>query len=800
MGRSVALPPGNTSHPQWSSLTLAFTGHNTGESVSTTITNVKTPGTNDATITGSITRSDSLGIVDANANARADFTAINCGGTGSGFTIMWRAKLATLTTNSMILGKNAGGGYIWFRKSANTLEYSPAASTVAGTSMSWTLTDANYTSQRDYCLVSEAESGGLAATKLYQKATTDTTWTLVSTVNSVAAGNRTFSMVGDYQNNSGLGFSGEIEYLYIFKDTPLSLTTLNANFSDPYDIVSATSVTLTAQSAANGRVKIKKSSGTYTLTLAGSYTGVVTGIEYRLGPSGTWTTLVSSVSGGTFSQSITIDGTTAFQGITIRATNDTSKTSSDPDFTIAHEIWLLAVDSLAAGRLTNAQTHTGGTYKSYCYTSGSGWLTASDGVGIPDAAAGSHWPLLANLLREDRIVCFIQSAASGQKLTGKRSSTTTTLINNSGCGGLTGILVHGGANDAAQSETTTDSAAAWSTEVQAYADSYATSYPGCKTWIHLCPDVSDLTSVDARANAIRKGVQLAAAANANVKIGANIWWLDFTVDNLHPKTNAEGQAVAEAWWSALRTNATATPAPLIVDAKHNSAKTTVTLRFDRSLKSGSLSTNCFRVTDNGAPVTISSAVASGTFVTLTLASAASGTLVANMGWGETPSGTPPQSGVATTNLYGDYYRPAEPFYDLSVAPTDATAPTLASAAINTAGTICTLSFTEVDSAPILPVGAVTGFSIAASAGAVSIAAASRTDNTTIVLALSRVILASETVTVSYSSGNVTDSAETPNSLATITNSSVTNNSTATAGGGGSALFLGSLGQTGIGVF
>lgn len=793
MGRSVALPAGNPAHPNWGDLTLAYTGHDTGEAIAGNVTNIRSPGTLDGTISGSITRNDSLGLVDTTAAGKVTFTQIDCNAAGLGFTVMFRCKLAALNTASGILGKGQNVGYIWVRQAANTLQYSPAASGVAGSSLNWTLTDANYLSQRDYCIVVEApNSGGTGQTvhRLYQKATNETTWTLVNSLNSTATLLRSFNNVGEgLAVGSASGFVGEIEYVYIFKDKPLSATELNSNFSDPYDLVSQTSVTLTPQGI-HQRVKLKQASGTINITLAGSTTGTVNGLEYRLGPSGTWQTLISGPIGSTFSQAISIPATTAFQGITIRAASDTAKTSTDADFTIADEIWLLAADSLSSGRLNNAQVHVPGTYKSLCYTSSTGWLLASDGVGIPNAVIGSHHPLFANLMRDERIICFIQTSQSGAEITGKRASAYTSIVATAQCLGISGMIATGGANDVTVTPvlTSVTSANNWRDEMIAIADSLHTQWPGSLLYMTVCPDVSQLSGANLNdyVNNVRLGTLLAAAVpGSRVRVGANVWWLEFTVDHLHPKTDTEARAMAEGNWAALRANASSTPSPKVVDAKHNAGKTVVTLRFDRVLKTETLSPNCFRVTDNGTPVTISTATAAGAFVTLTLASAATGTLVAHMGWGEAAYGNPPRSGQAIINLYGEHYRAAEPFYDLAVTPSDTTAPTLAAASVNLGGTAIILSFTEVDSAPILPVGGITGFTVNATGGVVSILAASRTDNTTVILTPQRVILGNplETVTLNYSGGNITDSAETPNALGTINNFSVTNNSGATSGGG-----------------
>lgn len=116
-------------------------------------------------------------------------------------------------------------------------------------------------------------------------------------------------------------------------------------------------------------------------------------------------------------------------------------------------------------------------------------------------------------------------------------------------------------------------------------------------------------------------------------------------------------------------------------------------------------------------------------------------------------------------------------YDQYVAA-DTTAPTVASAVIPAAGATVVVTYTEAGSPPILPLSAVTGWSFAASGGAVSITDGARTSDLVHTFTLSRTILSGETVTRSYAPGNVSDSATTPNLLASFAAQPVTNNSTA----------------------
>lgn len=422
------------------------------------------------------------------------------------------------------------------------------------------------------------------------------------------------------------------------------------------------SITLTAQSSTN-RVKLKNSASSYNFTLAGTYTGSPTSIEWRIG-SRAWATLVASPSGGTFSQVVAVDATSAAQGIQVRFSNATDVTDNDPWVTIADDIYLLEVDSLAAGRLTNLFTHTPRTYIGLRmeYTA-EGWNPADD----TGSTFGKHWTILHDLMCDDRIIATIPLGSGGAELTGHRASNNVTNVTTANCGGISGLLVHGGANESINNTATTDTAAAWQAELEAVADSYATQWPGCKTYFSISGPIGGGNT--SRSNNVREGVLLAVANNANCEFGSNVWWRSLG-DGLHPKTDEDGIAYAQAWWEVLRTGG-ATTQPALVSVTHNAAKTVVTITFDVAIREGtSLTIGCFEVADDGTPVTISTAVASGSTVVLTLASAATGTITCSMGKGASPIGTPPQAATALAlpDSGGNYYSAALPFFNIASSP------------------------------------------------------------------------------------------------------------------------------------
>lgn len=765
MPRPAALPSGNAGHTYWTALTHAWTFHATGNTGAADADDIK--GSNDATVSGA-TLSDSVGLDSPLAANKATFTDVTL---TNGFSVMFRAKLDAVGNNSMVFGRGMTDQYLWLDAGTNVTIYKNSSD------VNFSVADADKTSLYDYCLVVYPESGSLHDIKLFRKTAAGTTWTQIeASSDSNQLSDRVINTVASGYSGDSFGMTGELEYFYIFDGTSFTLANLNDEFADPYDIVeSPDSITLTAQGI-HARVKAIKSSGTYSVTLAGTYNGTPTAIEWRpmltASGAGTWATLDGSPTGGAFSQAVSVDGTEWMQGLEVRFSNDTGITATDSLFTVC-EVFVAEVDSLANGSATNVQNHTPRTYSNLIWRSASGWTVKGE---------SNHWPNLCDQLSDDRPIAILNAGQGGANLTGHRASDNAVNVSAAGVGSVNGVLIHGGANDVIGTpELTTATPEDWQAELEAIADSYATAYTGCKCYFSVAGPIGSGELPET--NYIREGVLLAAGNNANCEIGSNVWWRQLG-DNLHPKSDEDCAEYGKAWWFALRTGATAQP--VFSQATHNSAKDQVTLQFDSTLRTGTtLTAALFEVTDDGTPVTISSASVSGPNVILTLASAMSGsTFTASMGKGLNNTGTPPQgTAVALPNSGGDYYPAALPFYDRTVAAADDTAPAFASAVIPSGGTTLAITLTETGTPPVLPQTAITGFSISASGGAVSILASQRTSNTVITLALSRAILQGETVTVAYTDGNVTDSAPIPNAMANFSAQSVTNNSTATAAGG-----------------
>jgi hypothetical protein len=121
---------------------------------------------------------------------------------------------------------------------------------------------------------------------------------------------------------------------------------------------------------------------------------------------------------------------------------------------------------------------------------------------------------------------------------------------------------------------------------------------------------------------------------------------------------------------------------------------------------------------------------------------------------------------------------AAPAPTLSVPASDTTRPVFASAAVSANGLTIAVTLTEAGTPPILPASGITGFMVSADTVARTISSATASGNV-VTLNLASVVFAGQSVTVSYSPGNVTDSASPPNAMLAFAAQSATNSSTDT---------------------
>jgi hypothetical protein len=123
-------------------------------------------------------------------------------------------------------------------------------------------------------------------------------------------------------------------------------------------------------------------------------------------------------------------------------------------------------------------------------------------------------------------------------------------------------------------------------------------------------------------------------------------------------------------------------------------------------------------------------------------------------------------------------------------------PSFASASLAANGVTLTLNLWEANNPPVLPAASAGTFEVRADGVVISASEPNRTDNDTYSITLLSTVYVGQAVTIAYTAGNVTDSASSPNSMASFAAQSVTNNSTEVepAGGGGIGALMKAFGS------
>ena len=548
---------------------------------------------------------------------------------------------------------------------------------------------------------------------------------------------------------------------------------------------------ITLNTPADYRIYQRDGSGNASVTLTGVYSSAGGGaIEYRY-KGGAWTTLVASPSGGTFSQAVTL---TAGQGsLEVRLAAATGVTDTAVYIGVG-DIFLIAGQSNAEGRLTNDQTYSHATIKPVVYDENdTGWRDCVDPTDS-ESTDGSIWPLLATLLMADQSVpCgFITTASGGTGLTtdwkptvtvGSKYTNAVNRVSAVGPNDIKAMIWDQGETDATNSVSGSD----YNTALDNLAANLQTA-TGI-TFVTIC-DLVGYVSPAGTLDAIRDAQIDAWDDNADIYPGAN----SITRAGLHWTTDAEGATHAALLWVAMDEALYGGPSargPRLSSAITISGTSTLTLTFDRDLLSSdtTYTSAAFTVSHSGTARTVSSVTRTGTrTVQLTLSGALDGsTPTVTFGSGLTAAGaTVPRTTAislpATINSISSISVPAEPIIAAAVtvnAP-DTTAPVIAAASVNSAGTTLTVSFTEVDSPPLLPSSAATGITLSSTGASITVSNGTRQSDLVFTFPLSRTIYNNETLLVSYTqaSGNITDSAvPSVNEVPTTSNFAVTNSST-----------------------
>lgn len=301
------------------------------------------------------------------------------------------------------------------------------------------------------------------------------------------------------------------------------------------------------------------------VTIAGTYTGTPTTIEYRLN-GGSWATLVDSPSGGSFSQTVTLTGIAKYD-IDVRFSNDTGTTASITNVGVG-DVIVQAGQSNMSGRGTNNQTYAKtptGVFAALFQNSNS-WAELSDpydsinaqvdAVSLDNTTpAGSVVPLIARYcIHNQRVpVAFVPCAMGSTSITewlpGADHLDRSTLYGSMNYRiGLTG-----GAKFAMWWQGETDATAGMSQATyNGHLDTIANALMADRG-IKLMPCVMQTISNGAtteQQNAIRNATVEAWTDNANVLVGPDL--SDLTSDDTaHLQTDEKLAIAAERWWVAI---------------------------------------------------------------------------------------------------------------------------------------------------------------------------------------------------------------------------------------------------------
>lgn len=436
-----------------------------------------------------------------------------------------------------------------------------------------------------------------------------------------------------------------------------------------------TGVTITKPSAY--QVYQRNGSNKADITIEGTYSGSPTAIEARWN-GGAWTTIDSTLSGGTFSGTLSNQDTG--QGtLEVRFANDTGITDSVAYVGIG-DVFLVAGQSNAAGRGTSNQTYSHATLKASKFAQTAGvWAELADPSHDSASAAGSVWPLLATLHMADQSVpvAFITAAVGATGLydpTHWQDGQTVydaavTQVTAAKVNAVKAVLWHQGEQDA----FTGVSRANYNAQLDTLISQLRAEGGALADTVLVAAQIGEVnTATDATTNAIRLAISDAWDDNALIYPGPVLYDIN-TDDGVHFKSNDSLSELADRWWAAIDEaffGGTAGRGPKLSATRWDG--TSVTLTFDRDLTSEAiLSTGAFIVKDDGTPATISGAATSGTRdVVLTLSTEPTGTVTASLGNGDDAGGLTVPTGA--TGL------PAEPFIDEEVPPI--TTPTVTTAA------------------------------------------------------------------------------------------------------------------------
>lgn len=366
--------------------------------------------------------------------------------------------------------------------------------------------------------------------------------------------------------------------------------------------------------------------GEFAYTLSGNYAGSPASIEYQIDSDG-WVVGDAAPSSNAFS--FAVDVPTGRHTIAVRFSDDTGTTDSVTNVSVG-DVYIVAGQSNAMGRLTNKKALTGGRTMSLYREDGTDatdWLHIDDeaDVGHTDfdrlaSSEGSLWPLVADiLLTADSAtpVAFITTADDGVEIDdewagdGGGESDGTVMadakaaIAASGINGARAIIWHQGEADTKTGMTTSQ----WVTELQrVYARLASGLSPAPNIYVaqlmHGQVLFTGIDEIRQAQNDVLNGTTIRRGLVLNDRVLAE--------DNVHIKNDTDAALAAARWVRALSaaddytiTHATATGS-------------TITLTYSRTLATdAALDTSLWTaVSDAQGALTITGVAASGNQVSI----------------------------------------------------------------------------------------------------------------------------------------------------------------------------------------
>jgi uncharacterized repeat protein (TIGR02059 family) len=239
------------------------------------------------------------------------------------------------------------------------------------------------------------------------------------------------------------------------------------------------------------------------------------------------------------------------------------------------------------------------------------------------------------------------------------------------------------------------------------------------------------------------------------------------------KDTAGNKASSLSSTSVTNNSTVDTTVPSFVSAATNTAGTEITLTYSEALSATTAGTSDFTVLVGGVSRSVSSVAVSGSTAVLTLSSAVGAGQSVSVAYSQ------PAGSNAVKDSAGNKAASLVATSVTNNSTVDQTAPTFVSAAVNSAGTTVTLTYSETLGGTMAPSGA---FAVRVGGVSCSLANASRSGSTVVLTLASCSIASGQEVTVAYTDPSVSNDSwavqdAAGNDAATLAATSVTNNST-----------------------